>query len=131
MNGVKSVLSNYSSVSLPAQEVSVTTNTSIRQLASAESVVQNITKSIAKTREDIEHIQKVSDIILGQKTRFSVNEDSGDIVVALIDPRTDTVIREIPSQDEQRLHAKIKRIVELASRISGVSSKGAVFSMNA
>ena len=90
-----------------------------RPLADAKSVARNITLNLAKKREDIEHIKKISDTVVGQKTRFFVNEDSGDLVVAVIDPHTNTVIREIPSESEQHLHAELRRFATLTENRGG------------
>ena len=82
----------------------------------AEQVVQHITKINAKNRENIEKIQRVSDIILGRKTKFSVDNESGDLIVSIIDPKTNQVIKEIPSAEEQKMRAKLKRMAEISFR---------------
>lgn len=81
-------------------------------MADAANVVQNLTKNIAKTKESIEQIQRVSDIILGRKTQFSVDQETGKVIVSIIDPQTNTVIKEIPSAEEQRLKAKLRKMAE-------------------
>jgi flagellar protein FlaG len=92
-------------------------------MADAAQVVQNLTKNIAKTKESIEQIQRVSDIILGRKTQFSVDQESGKVVISIIDPQTNKVIKEIPSADEQRLRAKLRRMAELSFKGSVVNLK--------
>lgn len=92
-------------------------------MADAAQVVQKLAKNIAETKESIEQIQRVSDIILGRKTQFSVDQESGKVVIAIIDPQTNTVIKEIPSADEQRLRAKLRRMAELSLTGSVVDLK--------
>ena len=81
-------------------------------MASAEQVVQKLKKNIAETKENIKQIQKVSDIILGRKTQFSVDQESGKVIVAIVDPQTNQVIKEIPSAEELRMKAKLRSIAE-------------------
>ena len=81
-------------------------------VASAEQVVQKLKKNIAETKENIKQIQKVSDIILGRKTQFSVDQESGKVIVAIVDPQTNQVIKEIPSAEELRMKAKLRSIAE-------------------
>ncbi len=83
-------------------------------MADASQVVQNIAKNNAKTKESIEQIQKVSDIILGRKTQFSVDQESGKVVIAIVDPQTNKVIKEIPSAEVQRMRSKLRRMAELS-----------------
>jgi len=78
-------------------------------MADAEQVVQRIKNNIAKDKEDAKEIQQVSEIVLGRKVQFNVNAELGQVVVAIVDPQTKRVIKEIPSADEQRIKAKMRR----------------------
>ena len=82
-------------------------------VADVHEVVQTLTKNIAQGQKDAEEIKRVSDIVLGQKTKFSVNSDLGQIVVAIVDPQTNQVIKEIPSVDQQKIMMKIKKTTGL------------------
>ncbi|AIN94704.1 flagellar protein FlaG [Treponema putidum] len=57
-------------------------------------------------------IQKLCDMC-GRKLQFKVNKDTNRIVVKVIDTNTDKVIREIPSEEIQRLQARIRETVGL------------------
>jgi flagellar protein FlaG len=46
-----------------------------------------------------------------RKLSYSINRELGEIVVKVIDRETDKVIKEIPPEDIQRLHARIKEMI--------------------
>ncbi|MBO5137195.1 MAG: flagellar protein FlaG [Spirochaetaceae bacterium] len=74
----------------------------------AESIVQNL----AKVKQDVQELQKISDA-MGHEVRFNVNEELGQVVVKIVDPSTDKVIKEIPSADVQHLQIKIRETIGL------------------
>ena len=43
-----------------------------------------------------------------KKLKFEINSESGDILVKVIDPETDKVIKVLPPKELQRLHSRIK-----------------------
>ena len=82
-------------------------------MADAAHVVQNITENIAQIKEDVRQLQKLSDVVMGRKVQFTVNHELNQVVVAIVDPSTDTVIKEIPSADIQKLKARIRKTIGL------------------
>lgn len=74
----------------------------------AESLVQNI----AKIKEDMQELQRLSNV-MGHEVHFNVNEELGQVIVKIVDPSTDKVIREIPSADIQHLQIKIRETIGL------------------
>lgn len=70
-------------------------------------VAENIVQNLAKVKQDVQELQKLSDS-LGHEVRFNVNEELGQVVVKIVDPSTDKVIKEIPSADVQHLQIKIR-----------------------
>ena len=48
-----------------------------------------------------------------KKLKYSVNEELGQVVVKVIDPETDKVIKEIPPAELQRLHIRIREAIGL------------------
>ncbi|MBR1911865.1 MAG: flagellar protein FlaG [Treponema sp.] len=80
---------------------------------SAAEVVENIAQSIATEKSDIENIQKITDIINGHTLQFSVNKELGKVIIEVVDPSTNKVIREIPSEEMQRLQANLKHTMGL------------------
>ena len=82
-------------------------------MADAAQVVQNITENIAQVKEDVKQLQRLSDAVMGRKVTFSVNQELNQVVVSIIDPTTDSVIKEIPSQDVQKLKVRIRKAIGL------------------
>ncbi|MCH5291355.1 MAG: flagellar protein FlaG [Treponema sp.] len=76
-------------------------------------VAQNIAQNLAQTKENVQQLQKLSDMVMGHKLQFNVNDELGKVVVKVVDSRTDEVIREIPSQDVQKLHARMRQTMSL------------------
>ncbi len=76
-------------------------------------MIQDITKNIAQVKKDAEKMERVSDLVLGQKIRFSVNQELGQIVAAIVDPQTNQVIKEIPSVEEQKIRMKLRKTTGL------------------
>ena len=82
-------------------------------MADAAHVVQNITENIAQVQEDVRQLQRLSDAVMGRKVQFSVNQELNQVVVAIVDPSTDQVIKEIPSADIQKMKARIRKTIGL------------------
>jgi flagellar protein FlaG len=51
--------------------------------------------------------------LLNRRLKFSINDDLGQVVVRVIDTRTDKVIKELPPKALQRLHVRIQEAVGL------------------
>ena len=80
---------------------------------SAAEVSQNIANSLAQTKADVQELQKLSDMVMGHKLRFNVNDELNEVIVKVVDSSTNEVIREIPSEDLQRIQAHMKRTIGL------------------
>ena len=50
-------------------------------------------------------------MVMGRKLQFNVNEELGAVVVKVVDPSTNQVIKEIPSADVQRIKANIRKAI--------------------
>lgn len=114
MNGIDAKVSvkNSNQIVVPAKKAPI--KPLPNPMATADQVVQKLSKNIAENKENIKQIQKVSDMILGRKTQFSVDEESGKVVMAIVDPQTNKVIKEIHSAEEQRMRAKLLKAAELS-----------------
>ena len=75
-------------------------------------VAATLADNLAKARTDVQQLQKVADT-MGKKIRFNVNEELGQVVVKIVDPSTDKVLREIPSEDMQQLRITIRHTIGL------------------
>lgn len=85
----------------------------IRQLDIADGarVVDNIVQNNAQIKADASELQKLSDMVMGRKLQFNVNEELGSVVVKVVDPSTNQVIKEIPSADVQRIKISIRKAI--------------------
>ena len=105
-SGAAAVIRQNAAASKPQVEATV-------PMADAAHVVQNITENMAQVKEDVRQLQKLSDVVMGRKVQFTVNQELNQVVVAIVDPSTDTVIKEIPSADIQKLKARIRKTIGL------------------
>ncbi len=48
-----------------------------------------------------------------KRLKFSINHELGSLVVKVVDVTTDRVIKEIPPEELQRLHLRIKEAIGL------------------
>ncbi|MCI5606968.1 MAG: flagellar protein FlaG [Treponema sp.] len=101
---------------------SATTNTStenkavIKQTAepiiqNRSQVAQNIEQNLAEIREDSQQLQKMSEMVYGRKLQFNVNKELKQVVIAIVDQNTNQVIKEIPSEDMQKLKLRIRKAI--------------------
>jgi flagellar protein FlaG len=74
-------------------------------------VAQNIVQNLAEVKEAAQQLQKLSDMVMGPKLQFRVNQELGSIVINVVDPNTDKVIKEIPSEDMQKLKVRMKKAI--------------------
>jgi len=71
---------------------------------------------VAQDLESIEtQVRRIQDYanFVGSKIQFRVNEDLGKVIVKIVDPQTDKVIKEIPSADVQNLQMRLKEALGL------------------
>lgn len=87
----------------PAQEMQLLT-------ATGAEVAKNIVQNIAEIKQSAQEMQKLSNM-LGRKIQFNVNQDSGNVVIKVLDLSTNEVIREIPSAEMQRLQARLRKTI--------------------
>lgn len=75
-------------------------------------VAQTISDNLAEARENAEQLQRLSNMVMGQRSlRFSVNKDLGEIVISVLDPETNKVIKQIPSEDIQQMKISMKKAI--------------------
>jgi len=66
-------------------------------------------REIEAAVKDMERIT----LAFNKKLRFSVNHETDEVVVKVIDPETDKVIKVLPPEELQRLHSKLKEMIGL------------------
>lgn len=57
-------------------------------------------------------LEKIT-LAFNKKLRFTVDHQTDEIVVKVVDPETDTVIKELPPEELQRLHHRLKEMIGL------------------
>jgi Uncharacterized flagellar protein FlaG len=74
-------------------------------------VAQNIVQNLADVKEAAQQLQKLSDMVMGPKLQFRINQELGSVIINVVDPNTDKVIKEIPSEDIQKLKVRMKKAI--------------------
>ena len=74
-------------------------------------VAQNIEQNIAEIKADSQALQKMTEMVGGNKLQFSVNKELGSVVVSIVDSSTNQVIKQIPSEDMQKLKLRIRKAI--------------------
>lgn len=80
-------------------------------IADGAKVVDSLVQNNAQVKADAQQLQKLSDMVMGPKLQFNVNEELGTVIVKVVDPTNNQVIKEIPSPDVQRLKMNIRRAI--------------------
>ena len=74
-------------------------------------VAQNLEQNIAEIKADSQALQKMTEMVGGNKLLFSVNKELGSVVVSIVDSATNQVIKQIPSEDMQKLKLRIRKAI--------------------
>jgi len=72
----------------------------------------DVAQDLEKIESQVRRIQDYANFV-GSKIQFRVNEDLGKVIVKIVDPQTDKVIKEIPSADVQNLQLRLKEALGL------------------
>ena len=74
-------------------------------------VAQNIEQNLAQIKEDSQQLQKMYEMVDGRKLQFNVNKELGAVVVRVVDSNTNQVLKEIPSEDIQKLKLRLRKTI--------------------
>ena len=77
----------------------------------ASEVLKNFEANKAETEASARELQRLSDLVTGHKLQFNVNQELDKVVVRVVDTSTNEVIREIPSEDLQRIQARMTHAI--------------------
>lgn len=77
----------------------------------ASDVAANLANNVAEIKADAQQLEKMSELISGRKLQFNVNDELGSVIVKIVDPNTDQVLKEIPSKDIQNLKINIRKAI--------------------
>ncbi len=80
---------------------------------SAEDVLKNLETSKRQTEEAAQELQRLSDMVNGNKLQFSVNKELDRVIISVVDSSTNEVIKQIPSEDLQRIQIHMKHVIGL------------------
>ena len=97
---------NKNSASNTAQQVAAASIT-----PTGAQVAQNIEQNIAEIKADSQALQRMTEMVGGNKLQFSVNKGLGSVVVSIVDSTTNQVIKQIPSEDMQKLKLRIRKAI--------------------
>ncbi len=74
-------------------------------------VAQNLEQSMAEIKANSQELQKMSEMVAGNKLQFSVNKELNTVVVSIVDSATDQVVKQIPSEDMLKLKSRIRKAI--------------------
>ena len=97
---------NKNSASNTVQQIAATSIT-----PTGAQVAQNIEQNIAEIKADSQALQRMTEMVGGNKLQFSVNKELGSVVVSIVDSTTNQVIKQIPSEDMQKLKLRIRKAI--------------------
>ena len=80
--------------------------------AATRAATQSKQPSIAELRRYTEELRRVT-AAFDHKLKLSYHEELNRVVVKVIDPATDKVIRELPPDELQRVHVRIREAIGL------------------
>ena len=101
----------YSSAAQAANNNAIAKQASVPITPTGAQVAQNIEKNLAEIKADSQLLQKMSEMVDGRKLQFNVNKELGSVVVKIIDSNTNQVLKEIPSEDMQKLKLRIRKAI--------------------
>ncbi len=106
MDGQSLYNTNKNSASNAVQQIAATSIT-----PTGAQVAQNIEQNIAEIKADSQALQRMTEMVGGNKLQFSVNKELGSVVVSIVDSATNQVIKQIPSEDMQKLKLRIRKAI--------------------
>ena len=106
MDGQSLYNTNRNTVSNTASQVAALSIT-----PTGAQVAQNIEQNIAEIKADSQALQRMTEMVGGNKLQFSVNKELGSVVVSIVDSTTNQVIKQIPSEDMQKLKLRIRKAI--------------------
>jgi flagellar protein FlaG len=87
----------------------------IRSSENRAAIMEKVQASLPGNRNEppvdiMVELEKVS-LAFNKKLKFEVNHQSHDVIVKVIDPETDKVIKVLPPEELQRLHSRLKETI--------------------
>ena len=101
----------YSSAAVTMSKSNVIKQTVEPITPTGAQVAQNIEQNLAQIKEDSQQLQKMYEMVDGRKLQFNVNKELGSVVVRVVDSNTNQVLKEIPSEDMQKLKLRLRKAI--------------------
>lgn len=103
----------YNSASVKSQNVQQPQTAVVHQsiTPTGAQVAQTLEQTLAETKANVQELQKMSEMVAGNKLQFSVNKELGSVVVSIVDSSTNQVVKQIPSEDMQKLKLRIRKAI--------------------
>lgn len=74
---------------------------------------QSLQRNAEKVKANVRRLQKMSDLVMSHKLQFKMDDELDKVIVSVVDPNTEQVIKEIPSEDIQKLEIRIRKTMGL------------------
>jgi flagellar protein FlaG len=110
-------MANQFSINMSAGMVAPPSADAVTKVRDVSSSQQGATAARESTGQAKDQARSIDDVVSGlnemvqnlhRHLQFSVDEDSGDTVIKVIDSDTQQVVRQIPSEEIVRLHQRLK-----------------------
>ncbi len=74
-------------------------------------VAQNLEQTMAEIKANVQELQKMSEMVAGNKLQFSVNKELNSVVISIVDTATNQVVKQIPSEDMLKLKLRMRKAI--------------------
>jgi len=74
-------------------------------------VAQNLEQTLAEVKADSQELQKMSQMVAGNKLQFNVNKELDMVVVSVVDSSTNQVVKQFPSEEIVNLKLRIRKAI--------------------
>lgn len=103
----------YNSVSVKSPNVQQAQAAIVHQsiTPTGAQVAQTLEQVLAETKASVQELQKMSEMVAGNKLQFSINKELGSVVVSIVDSSTNQVVKQIPSEDMQKLKLRLRKAI--------------------
>lgn len=91
----------------------VLSNTNLSLIASGSRTVKYLEAETETLKSSTADIQQLADSLINRKLQFSIERELDSVIIKIIDLNTDEVIKEIPSEDIQKLKIRIRKTTGL------------------
>ena len=103
----------YNSSSVKSQNAQQVQTSVVQQsiTPTGAQVAQSLEQTLAETKANVQELQKMSEMVAGNKLQFSINKELGSVIVSIVDSSTNQVVKQIPSEDMQKLKLRIRKAI--------------------